>query len=75
MSRDSEENIDGELTKPGECYDGFACLSYGQTALSMYVNKVEVDHERTFMNLYRKARINRGGGEMKRSVLRRHLCP
>eukprot|EP00984_Skeletonema_dohrnii_P019454 scaffold9295_cov75-Skeletonema_dohrnii-CCMP3373.AAC.5 len=56
-SRDSEENIDGELTEPGECYDGFACLNYGQRALSMYVNKVEVDHERTFMNLCRKGLI------------------
>jgi len=51
-SRDSEENIDGVLTKPGDCYDKFACLNYGQRALSMYVSKVEVDHERTFMNLY-----------------------
>mmetsp|Transcript_22790 Transcript_22790/g.32595 ORF Transcript_22790/g.32595 Transcript_22790/m.32595 type:complete len:299 (+) Transcript_22790:81-977(+) len=52
--RDSEHNIEGEETKPGECYDGFACLNYGQTALSMNVRKVEVDHERYFMLLYRK---------------------
>eukprot|EP00574_Skeletonema_japonicum_P005288 CAMPEP_0201720604 /NCGR_PEP_ID=MMETSP0593-20130828/5493_1 /ASSEMBLY_ACC=CAM_ASM_000672 /TAXON_ID=267983 /ORGANISM="Skeletonema japonicum, Strain CCMP2506" /LENGTH=303 /DNA_ID=CAMNT_0048211265 /DNA_START=30 /DNA_END=941 /DNA_ORIENTATION=- len=53
-ARDSEHNIEGEETKPGECYDGFACLNYGQTALSMYVRKLEVDHERDFMLLYRK---------------------
>eukprot|EP00984_Skeletonema_dohrnii_P008974 scaffold3366_cov129-Skeletonema_dohrnii-CCMP3373.AAC.3 len=34
-SRDSEENNDGKLTKLGKCYDGFACLNYGQTALSI----------------------------------------
>ena len=56
-ARDSEHNINGELTKPGECYDGFACLNYGQTALSMFVRKVEVDHERDFMLLYRKGLI------------------
>lgn len=55
--RDSEHNIEGEDTQPGECYDGFACFNYGQTALSMNVCKVEVDHERYFMLLYRKGLI------------------
>ena len=49
-------NLGGEYWWP-VCYDGFACLNYGQTALSMYVSKVEVDHERTFMNLHRKGLI------------------
>jgi len=56
--RDSEHNINGELTKDGECYDGFACLNYGQTALSMYVRKVNVyEYERDFMILWDKGLI------------------
>jgi hypothetical protein len=55
--RDCEHNIDGELTKPGECYDGFACLNLGQTALSVKVDKVNVDDGRLFMDLYRKGLI------------------
>ncbi|KAL7494176.1 hypothetical protein ACHAWT_002899 [Skeletonema menzelii] len=55
--RDSEHNINGKDTQPGECYDGFACLNYGQTALSMFVRKVEVDNEGDFMLLYEKGLI------------------
>lgn len=54
--RDCEHNIDGELTKPGQCYDRFACLNLGQTALSVNVEKV-IAGSRIFMDLYRKGLI------------------
>jgi hypothetical protein len=50
---DSEHNIDGAMTKPGECYDGFACFGYGAKAISLGVAQLTVDFPKQLWEVYK----------------------
>ena len=38
---DTEDNVDGKNTKPGECYEGFACIEDGQGSLMISVSEIK----------------------------------
>ena len=50
--RDCEHNIDGEKTADGECYSGFACFGYGNTAISLTVAQLEAEHDKKLKSIY-----------------------
>lgn len=57
--RDEEDNINGEKTKEGEKYSGFACFGYGEKAISLDVDEVSVGNYKQFFQLYKKGLLKR----------------
>ena len=45
---DSSDNLHGEKTRPGECYQGFACVGLGLASVNVSVNRVAVHTLRSY---------------------------
>ena len=59
-SMDNMDNVDGNATKSGECYQGFACVAYGSASVSLFVDSVHHNPWCLGTNAIKKALKSRG---------------